>query len=221
VDHLLPDHVGVELADGLVRARILQRVGRLRAHRLHELGRHGDGDVEVRHLREVFLAGDEVEDVRVVHAENPHVRAAPRSALLHRIGGGVVELHERDGSAGDARGRAHDAALLAQTREGEAGAAAGLMDERHRAQRVVDAVVPVRQRILDGKDEARRELAERTPRVHERRRIRLEAALGHEEVELLRRRLHRPLARAVAPVRFGDHRGHAPEEILRLLRRLA
>ena len=52
-----------------------------------------------------------------------------------------------------------------------------LMDERHRAQRVVDAVLPVRERVLDGQHEARRELAERTAGVHERRRVRLEPAL--------------------------------------------
>ena len=69
----------------------------------------------------------------------------------------------------------------------EARAAAGLMDERHRAQRVVDAVLPVGERVLDRQHEARRELAERAAGVHQRRRVRLEPALRHQAVELLRR----------------------------------
>ena len=50
--------------------------------------------------------------------------------------------------------RAHDRPLRAQPREREAGAAARLMDERHRAQRVVDAVLAVGERIFHGQHEA-------------------------------------------------------------------
>ena len=32
----------------------------------------------------------------MIDAEDAHVRAAPRAALLHRVGGGIIELHERD-----------------------------------------------------------------------------------------------------------------------------
>ena len=72
--------------DDLLRRRIDEVVGRPGLHRVHELRRDGDGDVEVRDLREVFLAGDEFEDVRMIDAQDAHVRAAPRAALLHRIG---------------------------------------------------------------------------------------------------------------------------------------
>ena len=45
-------------------------------------------------------------------------------------------------------------------------------------ERVVDAVPPVGERVLDGQHEARGELAERTAGVHERRRVGLEPALA-------------------------------------------
>ena len=66
--------------------RIDEVVARAGLHRLHELRVTATRDVEVRHLREVFLAGDEVHDVRVIDAQDAHVRAAPRAALLHRVG---------------------------------------------------------------------------------------------------------------------------------------
>ena len=95
------------------------------------------------------------------------------------------------------------------------------MDERHRAQRVVDAVLAVGERVLDRQHEARAELAERTAGVHQRRRVGLEAALRHQAVELLRRLLHRAVARAVPSIRLGDDRRHAPEQILGLLDRFS
>ncbi len=133
----------------------------------------------------------------------------------------VVELHEGDGARGDAGGGAHHRSLAAQAREGEAGAAAALVDERHRAERVVDAVVAVGEGILDREDEARRELPERAPGVHQRRRVRLEARLGHEAVEGVRHLLHRALGRPVATIRLRHHRRDAPEELLGGLGRLA
>ncbi len=202
--------------------RRLDEIVRLaRLERRHELVGDGNGDVEVRDLGEVFLAGDEVQDVRMIDAQDAHVGAATRAALLHRVGRRIVELHERDGTRRDAGRRADHRALAAQTREGEARAAARLVNERHRAQRVVDAVVTVGERILDRQHEAGGELAERTACVHERRRVGLEATLRHQTVELLRQRMDRPVARAVPAVCFRDRRRHTPEHVLRLLRRCA
>src|SRR5688572_8233803 len=95
------------------------------------------------------------------------------------------------------------------------------MDERHRAQRVVNAIRAVRERVLDRQNEARRELSERTTGVHERRRVGLEPTLGHEPVELLRDRRYSPLARSVSPIAFGDDGGDAPEHVFWRLDRLA
>src|SRR5678816_2046089 len=95
------------------------------------------------------------------------------------------------------------------------------MNERHRAQRVVDAVLSVRERIFDRQNEARRQLSQGAPCVHERRGVRLEAALRHEIVELASRRSYSLITRPVTSVSLGDTRGDAPEHILRRLCRVA
>ncbi len=155
----------------------------------------------------------------MIDAQDPHVGAAARAALLDRVGGRVVELHERHGTGRDARGRPHHRPLGPQAREAEAGAAAALMDDRHRLERVVDPVLAVRERIGDRQHETGAQLPQRPARVHERRRVGLEPALGHEMVEILTDRLHRPVARTISPVCVGYGRRHPPEHLLRLLRR--
>ena len=95
------------------------------------------------------------------------------------------------------------------------------MDDGHRLQRVVDAVLAVGERVLDRQHEARRELAERTAGVHERGRVGLEPALRHQRIELLRDFSDRALGRAVRAIGFRDDGRDAPEEIFRLLHRLA
>ncbi len=91
------------------------------------------------------------------------------------------------------------------------------MDECHGAKRVVDAVPTIGESVLHRKHEARTELTQRTPRVHQGRRVGFEPALGHEPIELLRQRLDPAFTSAVASVGLGDHRRHAPEQILRRL----
>ena len=139
--------------------RVDEVVGLPRLDRVHELPGHGDGDVEVRHLREIFLAADELQDVRVIDPQNPHIRAAPRASLLDCISRGIIQLHERDWSTGDPGGRANHRSLRAQAREGETRPAAALMYERHRGERVINPVLPVRQRVFHRQHEARAQLA--------------------------------------------------------------
>ena len=67
---------------------------------------------------------------------------------------GVEQPHERDRARGHARGGAHDVVLGPEPREAEAGAAAGLVDQRHGAEGVVDAVLAVGERVVDRQDEA-------------------------------------------------------------------
>ena len=51
------------------------------------------------------------QDVGVVDAQDAHVGAASRAALLDRLGGCVEDLHEADGAGGDAVRRGDHAAL--------------------------------------------------------------------------------------------------------------
>jgi hypothetical protein len=91
------------------------------------------------------------------------------------------------------------------------------MDERHGAQRVVDAVLAVGERVFDRQHEAGAQLSERTAGVHERRRVGLEATLRHQLIELLGHFRDLLVGRPVAPIRLRDDRRHAPEEIFWLL----
>ena len=120
LDHAVPHHLRVELAGDFLGDGIHEVVRLTGAQLLDELRGDGHGDVEVHDLREVFLARNELQDVRMIDAQDAHVRAATRAALLHRIRGRVVELHEGDRPRRDAGGRAHHGALRAQTRKGEA-----------------------------------------------------------------------------------------------------
>src|SRR5690606_15536656 len=87
--------------------------------------------------------------------------------------------------------------------------------------RVVDAAGAVGERVVHRQHEAGRELAQRTARVHERRRVRLETTLRHQFIELVRRLLDLLVRRPVLAVRLGDRRRDAPEHVLWRLDRLA
>src|SRR5207244_3486219 len=116
--HDLPEHLARhKLAHRPAGTRIDEVVARALFHRPHERVRDGHRDVEVRHLGEVVLAADELEDVGMVHPQDAHVRAAAGAALFHHVGRGVVQLHERHGAGGNAHRRAHDVVLGSQPRE--------------------------------------------------------------------------------------------------------
>ncbi len=68
VHDLLEDVAGVQLPDDLASARVDQVVRLPRFKRRHEGVGDGDRDVEIRDLREVILAVDEIHDVGMVHA---------------------------------------------------------------------------------------------------------------------------------------------------------
>src|SRR2546430_7060050 len=138
VDDLLEYVAGVELPYHLAGARMDQVVRLPSFQREHERVRHGDGDVEIRDLREVILAVDEVEDVGVIDAQDTHIRAAARAALLHHVGRGIVQLHERHRSRSDPHRGADDVVLGPEAREGETRPTPRLMHDLHRPQGCVD-----------------------------------------------------------------------------------
>ena len=167
LDDEVVDLASVELARDLLGSRVDQVVGGAGLHGLHELLGERHRDVEVGEVA-VGLALDEVEDVRVVDAQNAHVGAAARAALLDRLGRLVEHAHERDRSARHALRRAHLVAARAQPREAEAGAAAGLVDQRSVPHRPEDRL----HGVLDRQHEARRQLLQLAAGVHQGRRVR-------------------------------------------------
>lgn len=69
--------------DDLLGARVDELKVAGIADRLHELVGDADADVEVGQASFFFLAADELLDVRVIHPQDGHVRAAPGSCGFH------------------------------------------------------------------------------------------------------------------------------------------
>ena len=129
--------------------------------RAHKRIGDADRDIEIGDGILVGLAGDEIFDIRVIDPQHAHVGAAPAAALGDFAKGIVVDAQEADRS-GCLPGRSFDQrALGAQAREGEAIAAAGLLDQRRVAQGGEDTGLVAAHVIGDGQDKAGRKLAER------------------------------------------------------------
>src|SRR5207244_4209420 len=98
--------------------------------------------------------------------------------------------------------------------------AMALVHQRHGPQRVVDAALAVRERVFHREHEARRQLTEGPPGVHERGRIRHPDPRGHELEERLRQALHGLVGGPVASIRLGDGARDSPKQVLGPLGRL-
>ncbi len=176
--------------------------------RLHEGVGQAHGDVEVGEALGVVLTGDEGFDIRVVHPEDAHVGAPAGAALLDGFGGHVEDVHEGDGAGGHPLGGEHRVVGGPDAGEGEAGAAAGLVDEGSLFHRVEDALDV----IVHRQDEAGGELAQLPAGVHQGGGVGHEAQGGHEVVEFLGGGGHVRLGVVVA-VDGGDGVGHPAEHV--------
>ncbi len=145
-----------------------------------------DRDVEVGDLVLVGLAGDELLHIRMIHPQDGHVGAAAGAALGDLAEGVVVDAQEAD-RPGGLPGRGFDErALGAQVREGEAVAAAGLLDEGGIAQGLEDPAGFAAHIIADGQDKAGSQLPEGGAGAGEGGRIG-EEALGAEKLVIFLR----------------------------------
>ena len=216
-----PDGPGVELADRLPGGRMEEVVILVEFDRLHKGVGDGDGNIEIGDFGGVVLTGDEIHHVGMIDPKDAHVGAAPGPALLDHIGRGIEQRHERHRARGHAHGRTDNVILGPELREAEPSATTRLMNQRHGRQGVVDAALPVGERVIHRQHEAGGQLPERTAGVHQRRRVRHEEPLRHQFVEGIGQRLNGPIRRPIATVGGGDGPGHPPEEIFSALRRLA
>ena len=96
---------------------------------LHELIGDADRDVEVGDGVLIGLAAYEFLDIRMVHPQDGHIRAAPGAALGDLAEGVVIDPQESDRSGGLPGGGFDQRAFGAQTGEGKTIPAAGLLDE--------------------------------------------------------------------------------------------
>jgi len=152
----------------------------------------------------------------VIDAQNAHVGAPARSALLDRFGRYVENTHEGDRPAGNAGGGQNDIIGRTQARKGKSGSSAGFVDQRGELHGVKDLFHGIAHR----QDKAGGQLSQFTPGIHERRGIGQKFQLGHYSVEFFRDR-GRILFFIKLPVRGGDGIRHAPEHLNRSLQHLS
>ncbi len=217
-DDLVEQIAGAHRARHRAVARADQREVGVGLHGLHERVGDAHGDVEVADLAFFGLATDEIFDVGVIHAQDGHVGAAAGAALRHLAERDIVDAQEADRPGGDARAGGHGVVLGAQPREGEAVAAAGLLDQRGVAQGLEDAVGCLAEIIGDRQDEAGRELAQGRACAGERGRVREEPKIGEQRVERI---FGRTDVVAVGGIGFGHGVGHAAEHPLDIFDGLA
>jgi hypothetical protein len=206
--------------DDLLITRVSEIEVRVGLDGLHELVGDGDGDVEVVDLVVVTLAVDELLDVGVVHPEDAHVGPPPGAALLDLVRRCVVDGHEGNGPARHAHRGLDQVVLGTQPREPEARAPTALVDDGLVLEGVVDAVYGV----LDRQHEARGELLQLPPGVHEGRRVGHELPGEHHLEEPLLGLLVEPLgllALLEAELALGNVRRDPPEHLYWLLDGLA
>ena len=130
---------------------------------VHPLVGDFDGDVVVGEGIEVLLGVEEFEDIGVGEAHHAHIGASSEGALLDGVGGFGEYFPEADGPGGFAAAGGDIVAGGAELIEGEAGAAAGFLDDSG----VLDGVEDTVDAVRDGQDETGAEHAHGTTGVHE------------------------------------------------------
>ena len=216
VDNGLEHRPGVELSGNLLGCGVHKIIAPSGLHSGHEGLGKTNGDVEVGNLLGVVLAGDKVHDIGVVHPENAHIGPPAGAALLHRLGGGVEDLHKGDGAAGNTPGGVYRGALGPQPGEGKTGAAAGLVDQGG----VLDGVEDVLHGVLHRKHEAGRELSQRTAGVHEGGGVGEKVQAGHQVIKEFGRGRHIGLG-VEARIGCGDRVRHPVKKLVHRLNRLS
>ena len=181
---------------------------------LHEGVGYGHGEIEIGKLRGVAFYPDELLDVRMIDAQDPHIGPAAFPTLFDGLGGGVKDPHEGDRAARHSLGAAHHVPPGTQPGEGKTRSSAGLMDQGRGLKGLEDGL----QGILHRKDKTGRKLPQGKPGVHQGGGIGQKIQRGQETIKPFR-----PFLGVFAedPLRFGHGPGHPPEHLFRGLHHLA
>ena len=97
-DHI-EDLLRTEMADGLLGLRIDQVVIAVALYRLHKGLSNAHADIEIGDFLIVCLAVDEIQNVRMINPQNPHICASSGASLLHGLRGRIEHFHKTDGAA--------------------------------------------------------------------------------------------------------------------------
>ncbi len=157
------DAGGFGLLQGAVKAAVLRGLDVWKAQgpfavvfdRFHEGVENAHRDVEVGDSVLAGFAGDEGFNIRVIHAQYTHIRAAPGAALRDLSESAVVDAQKAYWPGRFAHAGKNQAGFGAQSGEGEAVAAAGLLNERRIPQRVENAARFFAHVVFDGQHKAR------------------------------------------------------------------
>ena len=163
-----------------------------------------------------YILIDEFQDIGMVHPQDAHVRPAPGAALLHGLGSHIEHAHKADGAGGHAACGIDGRAVLPQTGERKARAAAGFVDERgvfHRLENRLHAV-------LHRQHKAGRKLPQRAARIHQRGRVWQKTQAGHQLVKAVRQRSSIRVF-IIIPVCRRHGRGNTAEQARHILRVVA
>ena len=157
-----------------------------------------------------LFALDEIENVRMVHAQDAHIRSPSRSPLLDRLCRCVKHTHERDRTARNPVCGTHHIIFHSEPRKGETCPATAFLNEGHLFHGIEDFI----HGISHGKDEAGRELLKFSPRIHQSGGIGKEVQRSHQRIEFIFNRREIDLG-MIETVRLSNIFCHAPKKLFR------
>ena len=175
---------------------------------LHEGVGDGDGDIEIGQFIRLVLTGDKFFDIRVIDPENGHVGPPAGAPLLDGLGGDIENIHEGDGTGGDALGGQDPVVFGADAGEGKTGAAAAFVNQGG----VFDGLEDAADIIVHRQHETGGQLPQLPAGIHQGGRVGHKGQGGHEMIKLAGDFVHVGLG-VVAPVHLGNGLGHPVKHI--------
>ena len=200
----------------VVQIRENQIPVRVSFHCLHEFIGDANREIEIGDGCFTGLAGDELLDIRMVHAQNSHVGTASGTALGYFTESMVVDPQKSNGPGCLTGTGAHDGAFRAQAGERETVATAGLLDQGRIAQCLENAGIFLPHVIADGKNETGSQLSQWSTGTGKGRGIR-EKLTVRQHFVVTNRGLHN--VAAISFFRTGYVVCHPPEGSVNRFRR--
>ena len=178
-------------------------------YRAHKFLGNAHGDIKVGDIGIHLFAIDKIQNIGMIHAQNAHVCAAARAALLNGLGGHVKHAHKADRPTGNAACRIYRCAVLAQARKRKACAPARFMYQRRIFYRFKNGV----HAVLNGQHKASRKLPQRAAGIHQSRRVWQKAQRCHCLKKLVGARANVGVL-VISRVCRGNMRGYTPKHAL-------